>query len=458
MALAAAACFPGNAQSQPVDPDHAYSALSRFMAYVHGRTSLLKGGWIFGPNVDDCYFYRIRFNDTSEYLTSSGKTPQRKRAEELGVPLLEEIPFGERRAMFTANYWGRKTALTDTSQYLCIKHFPGGDRRIENTEHITESVVYTESPAAWRDRLIPFADILHAPGALPGVMTSHAVYPALDSAARERHPDIESYFNDAYLVPATFAPHLIRGALRKDFGFEGIVVTDWVDMGAINRFLLDYGKEMPYHIATLSDEAKIIALAVHAGCNMITGIQNRQWRKNRSYEIPHVIEECARYAAKQPEWAETLRENVQHSMSYLGNEPFTVGQPSSMSVDGLSTEDMIRFVLGEPVENEEYSWMNRFLTKGFVDLWNRQSLLHLQLRALYIEASAGVDLPELGYGSENERIVTKDRNVAWVKELWGDDAFAKAYRSIDWDSRAASAAWNAALIRFMQEHGFDAEE
>lgn len=92
----------------------------------------------------------------------------------------------------------------------CPKHFPGhGDTSMDS--HLALPVV-TASAEVLRERdLPPFAAAVAA-GART-VMTSHLVVPALDP---ER--------------PATFSPLILGDLLRDDLGFDGVVVSDALDM------------------------------------------------------------------------------------------------------------------------------------------------------------------------------------------------------------------------------------
>ena len=49
-------------------------------------------------------------------------------------------------------------------------------------------------------------------------MTSHAIYPALDP-----------------VNPGTLSNKIITGLLRKKLGFEGLIITDDLEMGAITK-------------------------------------------------------------------------------------------------------------------------------------------------------------------------------------------------------------------------------
>ena len=95
-------------------------------------------------------------------------------------------------------------------QLATAKHFPGHGG--------TEGDSHAELPTVADDRatldatdLVPYRAVIDAGVDL--VMTAHVVYPALD-------PD----------NPATRSPKILRGLLRDELGFEGVVVTDSLQM------------------------------------------------------------------------------------------------------------------------------------------------------------------------------------------------------------------------------------
>ncbi|MGL1893408.1 MAG: glycoside hydrolase family 3 protein [Spirochaetaceae bacterium] len=122
-----------------------------------------------------------------------------------------------------------------------IKHFPGhGDT---NTDSHLGTVI---SPHG-RERLnqiefIPF--IMGIEAGVDAIMTAHMNMPGISTAP----------------LPSTLNPEIITGILRDDLGFNGIIMTDALDMGAItNNFT--------------SSEAVI--LAIKAGIDMLL-IPNNQ--------------------------------------------------------------------------------------------------------------------------------------------------------------------------------------
>lgn len=96
-----------------------------------------------------------------------------------------------------------------------LKHFPGyGSAKVDAHFDLPSIPVSREQ---WdRTERIPFEDAIRA--GVDSVMLGHVIFPALD-------PD----------NAATFSATTIQGVLRKDLGFDGVVITDAMDMGGAQR-------------------------------------------------------------------------------------------------------------------------------------------------------------------------------------------------------------------------------
>lgn len=129
--------------------------------------------------------------------------------------------------------WATADGLQDHQVVACGKHFPGhGDT---NADSHKELPVVT----APRERLeqIEWPPFRHAAAhGVATMMTAHVVYPALDEH-----------------LPATLSPTIIGKLLREDMRYDGVVLTDDLEMHAI---IDHYGIE----------DATIRALL--AGCDM----------------------------------------------------------------------------------------------------------------------------------------------------------------------------------------------
>src|SRR5436190_2545734 len=95
------------------------------------------------------------------------------------------------------------------------KHFPGhGDSATDS--HYSMPVLPFDEERLWRIEIPPFAAAVHA-GA-KAVMTAHVALPALTNGLE---------------VPATLSRPILQGLLRNELGFEGVIVSDAMDMHAI---------------------------------------------------------------------------------------------------------------------------------------------------------------------------------------------------------------------------------
>jgi beta-N-acetylhexosaminidase len=99
------------------------------------------------------------------------------------------------------------------------KHFPGHGPT-EGDSHLSLPVVRLDRKRLDQVELAPFRDAIKA--GVAAVMTAHIAVPALDGRDDR---------------PATFSPEIIRGLLRDEMGFEGLIVSDALDMkGARGRW------------------------------------------------------------------------------------------------------------------------------------------------------------------------------------------------------------------------------
>jgi beta-N-acetylhexosaminidase len=96
------------------------------------------------------------------------------------------------------------------------KHFPGhGDTAVDS--HLNLPSIGADRQRLDTLELVPFRAAIQA--GVDSIMTAHIAVPALAP------PDL----------PATLSPAILTDLLRKDLGFQGLVVTDALDMGGIAK-------------------------------------------------------------------------------------------------------------------------------------------------------------------------------------------------------------------------------
>lgn len=97
----------------------------------------------------------------------------------------------------------------------CAKHFPGHGNTPTDS-HVSLPVVSGALDFLWEHDLVPFRATVDAD--IASVMISHVKFEALDP-----------------VYPSTLSPAIITGLLREEIGFEGLIVTDCMEMQAITQ-------------------------------------------------------------------------------------------------------------------------------------------------------------------------------------------------------------------------------
>jgi beta-N-acetylhexosaminidase len=107
-------------------------------------------------------------------------------------------------------------ALQDTGIMATVKHFPGhGDTDVDS--HFGLPLVDYDRDTLMNVHVAPFKRAIEA--GTDAVMTAHMVVEAID-------PEL----------PSTLSPALLTGLLREELGFDGLIVTDALEMGALAPF------------------------------------------------------------------------------------------------------------------------------------------------------------------------------------------------------------------------------
>src|SRR5208282_37326 len=132
-----------------------------------------------------------------------------------GNPIINTRSFGEdptRVAEFVTEF---VRGVQENGGLATAKHFPGhGDTAADS--HIDLPVIHADRERLDSLELVPFRAAIAA-GA-ESIMTGHLAIPALE-------PDTNT--------PATLSSNILTGLLRKELGYQGLVVTDAMDMGGI---------------------------------------------------------------------------------------------------------------------------------------------------------------------------------------------------------------------------------
>lgn len=115
--------------------------------------------------------------------------------------------------------------LKDSGTIVSLKHFPGhGD--VATDSHTGFPKLEKTYEQLKMNELIPYVEAIKNGADM--IMTAHIQYPLIE---KETYPSISTGEN--VFLPATLSPTFLTDILRNDMGFEGVVVTDGLNMAAI---------------------------------------------------------------------------------------------------------------------------------------------------------------------------------------------------------------------------------
>lgn len=131
-------------------------------------------------------------------------------------PIINTRSYGEDPTLVSRMVAAHVRGLQENGMLSTAKHFPGhGDTGVDS--HIELPVIGVDRARLEEVELVPFRAAIEA--GVAAVMTAHIAFPELTGGD----------------IAATLSPAIINDLLRGQLGFDGIVVTDALDMGAIVR-------------------------------------------------------------------------------------------------------------------------------------------------------------------------------------------------------------------------------
>ncbi len=249
--------------------------------------------------------------------------------------------------------------MQEAGLLACGKHFPGhGDTEVDS--HLGLPRVEKTLEALRRVELAPFAEAIRA--GLSSVMTSHILYPALESLE----------------VPATMSGSILLGLLRGQMGFDGLILSDGMQMQAIAKF---YGVE------------RGCVEAVKQGCDLLCiGTAGQGWGQTQAA--------CCRAVLKAAESGEIPMARIDDSVARVLRVKEKIFEAKAPAVDWAENA-----ALSQQVADASVAWV-------------RKTRAPLAGRILCVSRPAVVP----SYGVEEGDWRTKSFAQIAAKELGGDFA------------------------------------
>lgn len=128
-------------------------------------------------------------------------------------PVIGDRSFGAEAVGVAEKVVAQVEGYQSSGVLSCLKHFPGhGDTAVDS--HFALPTLPHSLETMEARELLPFKAGIDA--GCPLVMSAHILFPALD-------PEL----------PGTLSPEIMTGLLRNTLGFDGVIVTDCLEMKAV---------------------------------------------------------------------------------------------------------------------------------------------------------------------------------------------------------------------------------
>lgn len=242
--------------------------------------------------------------------------------------------------------------LRDGGVLTCAKHFPGhGDTSVDS--HLDLPSVEKTLEELERSELLPFCHAIRQ--GVDSIMIAHILFPKIEPLA----------------VPATMSSRLVTGLLRHKMGFEGLILSDCMEMAAISKFYgtargvkdaFRAGVDMAFisHSADLAERAAILtANGLERGELPPAGHAQSverilRYKRERLASAPRDIElvGCGAHRAKN---FEVIQKSIVIKAPlvplgaaplFIGCAPFRATEASNQEQERLSFSEYLRTVKG----------------------------------------------------------------------------------------------------------------
>ena len=143
-------------------------------------------------------------------------------------PVINVRSFGENPTLVGKLGAAQVAGFESNGVITSLKHFPGhGDTNVDS--HTGLPTVNHAKEVIYEQDLAPFKNIIAKQN--PGmIMTAHIQYPALDSTT------FVSLNGKTMIKPATMSRKIVTDILRGELNYQGVVITDALEMAGISHF------------------------------------------------------------------------------------------------------------------------------------------------------------------------------------------------------------------------------
>lgn len=132
-------------------------------------------------------------------------------------PVIGYRSYGENKNFVTEKAIAYTLGTKSEGILTCAKHFPGhGDTAVDS--HLGLPIIDKSKGDLWDNELFPFRELIA--NGVDSVMIGHLCVPGLSNGKN---------------TPATLSKEIIKGVLRKEMQFSGVIISDALNMHSVSK-------------------------------------------------------------------------------------------------------------------------------------------------------------------------------------------------------------------------------
>ncbi|MCW2257158.1 beta-N-acetylhexosaminidase [Providencia alcalifaciens] len=257
-----------------------------------------------------------------------------------------------------------------------LKHFPGHGN-VSTDSHVDLPVVNSDAKT-WRSIELPPFQYALGHGA-DAVMTAHIIVPTLDNNK------IKTFTGKEVGTPATLSKPILHDILRDELKYDGLIVTDAMDMGAIaDNFDMNWAVE-----TSLLAGSDIILMPI------------KMWDSEAVTRLDAMYKHLENEAKKNPELKKRINESVkrvvlkklQHQITAkpidLNNALQVVASKSHKDIENMVSEQAITLIKNDNVLPYPLKLYNKMLIISDEKL--RNTLIQKHLNEIAKETGVNIE-------------------------------------------------------------------
>lgn len=256
-------------------------------------------------------------------------------------PVIGYRSFGEDKLNVTKKAKAFIKGTQSVGVLSCIKHFPGhGDTATDS--HLGMPIITKSKEALIENELYPFRETIR--NGVDSVMVGHLSVPSLDNGKGS---------------PATISKTIITGLLRQELNFNGVVISDALNMHSVSKMFPEKG-ELEWRAFDAGNDILCFAENTEEGIQKIMGNADPGEIEERFKRVWKLKEQAfATYTLPN-----TIKEEQSSLNKQLAEESLTLLTGSDKIISDFKREGFNCLSLGEPTNKTFLEAASKIAAKG----------------------------------------------------------------------------------------------